>query len=54
MKKDYQMTTVYNYLELLDNDLNEKEKSVSMAAEKYLLKARKNNANAEILEKLLA
>lgn len=52
--KDYQMTTVYNYLKILDEDSAEKEKTVSLAAERYLLKARKNNANAQILEKLLA
>ena len=54
MKKDYQMTTVYSYLKMLDNDLTANEKAVSLAAEKYLLNARKNNANAQILEQLLA
>ena len=52
-KKDYQMTTVYNYLKLLDKEVDEQSK-VGKAAEKYLLQARKNKNNAEILEQLLA
>jgi len=52
--KDYQMTTVYNYLEMLDKGLTEKEKTVSLAAERYLQQARKNRENAKILEQMLA
>ena len=54
MKKEYQMTTVYKYLELLDKDLNQEEKKISLNAERYLLAMRKNRANADILEKLMA
>ena len=52
-KSDYQMTTVYKYLELLDNDLSAREKAVRSASEKYLINQRRNNRNAELLEKLL-
>ena len=53
-KNEYQMTTVYNYLGLLDNEQNVNDKKISALAEKYLLKSRKNNANALLLEQLLA
>lgn len=53
MKKDYQMTTVYKYIEMLDNELSPEEKKVRKSAEKYLLQNRKNNVNAIILEQML-
>ena len=53
MKENYQMTTVYKYAQLLENDLTQKEKSIKSAVEKYLSKARKANENAKILEILL-
>lgn len=54
MNNKYQMTTVYKYAQLLENDLTSKEKSVKAAVEKYLSKARKANINADLLEELLA
>ncbi len=54
MNSKYQMTTVYKYAQLLENDLPVKEKSIKTAVEKYLLKARKANSNADLLEELLA
>ncbi len=53
MKSKYQMTTVYKYAELLEQDLTQKEKSIKSAVEKYLLNARKANNNAYLLENLL-
>ena len=52
--KEYQMTTVYKYLELLDNDLTPEDKKISLNAERYLSLMRKNRTNVQILEKLLA
>jgi hypothetical protein len=54
MNNKYQMTTVYKYAQLLENDLPAKEKSIKKAVEKYLLNARKANTNADLLEELLA
>jgi hypothetical protein len=54
MNSKYQMTTVYKYAQLLENDLSTKEKSIKSAVEKYLSKARKANVNADLLEELLA
>ena len=53
-KNEYQMTTVYKYLELLDKDLKPEEKKISLNAERYLLDLRRSRKNADILEKLLA
>ena len=51
---NYEMTTVYNYVELLDNGLNEKEEKIRQAVEKHLLQTRRANTNAKVLEQLLA
>ena len=52
-KQDYEMTTVCKYVELLENDLTPNEKKVRNAAENYLLKMRRADTNAQILEMLL-
>lgn len=54
MNNAYQMTTVYKYAQLLEDDLSAKEKSIKAAVEKYLSKARKANYNADLLNELLA
>ncbi len=57
MKKDYQMTTVCKYVELLDEEMSPKSKQIKYAAEQYLAKmrqSRKANSNANLLELLLA
>lgn len=56
-KQDYQMTTVAKYVEMLDSEMNEKDKQIRLAAERYLLKMRKfdkDAQNANLLELLLA
>ena len=50
----YEMTTVKAYIDLLDNDLSDKEKSVKKSIQKFIHKARKARENANILEILLA
>lgn len=52
--KNYQLTTVNKYIELLDSDLTESEKAIKKAIDKYLYKAQKARANAKILDYLLA
>ena len=55
--KDYQMTTVCKYVELLDEEMSPKSKQIKYAAEQYLAKMRqrrKANSNANLLELLLA
>ncbi|MBP3821170.1 hypothetical protein J6G99_05945 [bacterium] len=52
-KRDYEMTTVYKYVELLENDLKPEEKKIRNAAENYLSKMRRADKNAQILELLL-
>lgn len=54
---EYQMVTVYEYMQMLDNDVkyidnnaNELKKSI----EKYLLNTRRAQTNAKLLEVLLA
>ncbi|MBR1425557.1 hypothetical protein IJ579_08345 [bacterium] len=57
MKKNYQMITVYEYLNLLDGKeikLNEEEDKIRTNVEKYLLSIRRADTNARILETLLA
>ena len=54
MNSKYQMTTVYKYAQLLENDATTKETSVKTAVEKYLAKASKANVYADLLEELLA
>lgn len=50
----YEMTTVYNYIKLLDQGLDEKESQIRSAVEKYMQKVHTANKNAELLEQLLA
>ncbi|MBO6257596.1 hypothetical protein J6N69_06130 [bacterium] len=52
--KNYQLTTVNKYIELLDNNVSSEESNIIDAVEKYLYKAKKARANAEILDFLLA
>lgn len=52
--KNYQMTTVSKYVELLDKELNKKEKIIKASIDKYLHRARKARVNADILDELLA
>ena len=52
--KNYQMTTVNKYVELLDKNLTQKEKTIKSAVERYLYRTKKARANAELLENLLA
>lgn len=51
--KNYQMTTVNSYIELLDNELTNKEKTIKASIEKYLHRTRKARSNAKLLENLL-
>ena len=52
--KNYQLTTVNKYIELLDSDLTESEKAIKKTIDKYLYKAQKKaRANAKILDYLL-
>lgn len=53
MKTKYQMTTVYKYAQLLENDSHKSDKSVKNALDRYLQKVRKANMNADLLEELL-
>ncbi len=57
MKKKYQMITVYEYLKMLDGDveyLGSNEMEIRSSVNKYLLAMRRANTNAKILESLLA
>lgn len=54
---DYQMTTVCEYVKMLDNDvkyLDNDAKEIRSNVEKYLLNIRRAQTNAKILESLLA
>jgi hypothetical protein len=56
-KKNYEMITVNEYVKLLDNDvkyLNNDANEIRANIEKYLLKIRRAQTNAKILEALLA
>ena len=55
--KDYQMITVCEYVNMLDNEvkyLDSDAKAIKANVEKYLLYMRRANTNAKILEALLA
>jgi hypothetical protein len=54
MNKDYQMTTVLKYVEILDEDLSFKEKKIRDSVLRYITRMKKSDANAVFLEKLLA
>ncbi len=54
---NYQMVTVNEYVNMLDNEvtyLDNDAKEIKASVEKYLLKARRAQTNAKILEALLA
>lgn len=54
---NYQMITVKEYVNMLDNEvtyLDTEAKQIKASLEKYLLKARRAQTNAKILETLLA
>ena len=53
-KNSYEMTTVYNYVQLLDNGLSEKEEKIKSSVEKYLFDLNRAKENALLLEQLLA
>ena len=51
------MVTVYDYMKMLDNEvkyLDKDAKEIKANVEKYLLKIRRAQTNAKILETLLA
>ena len=50
---NYEMTTVCNYVKLLDSGLSAKEEKIKAAVEKHMLLARRANTNAKVLEQLL-
>jgi len=57
MKNNYQMTTVNEYLKILDNEvkyIDNDVKQIRQNVEKYLLQARRAATNAKILEAMLA
>ena len=57
MNNNYQMITVKEYVEMLDNEvkyLDNDSNEVRVSLEKYLLAARRAATNAKILEALLA
>ena len=53
-KNNYEMTTVYNYVRLLDNGLSEKEEKLRSSVERYLYDLNRARENALLLEQLLA
>lgn len=56
MKNNYQMISVKEYVEMLDNEvtfLDSDAKELRASIEKYMLAARRATTNAKILEALL-
>ena len=53
-KNNYEMTTVYNYVQLLDNGLSKEKEEIRASVERYLFDLNKANENALLLEQLLA
>ncbi len=56
-KNNYQMVTVNEYLKMLDDEvkyLDTDGKAIRASVEKYLLRIRRAQTNAKILEALLA
>ncbi len=54
---NYEMVTVNEYVKMLDNEvkyIDTDAKEIRATVEKYLLKARRAQTNAKILEALLA
>ncbi len=57
MKKGYQMISVKEYVDMLDNEvtyLNTEAKELRASLEKHLLASRRAATNAKILETMLA
>ena len=57
MNNNYQMVTVKEYVNMLDNEvkyLDDEAVQIKASVEKYLLNARRAQTNAKILEALLA
>lgn len=56
MGKDYEMITVKNYLDELDNIkyLSASEKEITSKVEKYMLNQKRYETNEKIVEALLA
>ena len=57
MKKNYQMVTVHEYINMLDNEvkyIDSDANAIKESVNKYLIKARRAQTNAKILETLLA
>ncbi len=57
MKNNYQMATVYQYLEILQNqnkeELKTEEQKIRTSIEKFINSKNRNQRNAQILEMLL-
>jgi len=56
MRNDYEMITVLDYVNTLDNVkcLTVEEKEIEAEVEKYLLNTKRNETNSKIVEALLA
>ncbi len=54
MKKDYQMITVKEYVDSLENKSNVSNKYYEITIEKYLINMRRNETNEKIVESLLS
>ncbi len=57
MKNNYQMVTVHEYINMLDNEvkyIDSDANAIKESVNKYLIKARRAQTNAKILETLLA
>lgn len=53
MKKDYEMITVKEYVDSLENKSNVTNKYLEISVEKYLIDMRRNETNEKILEAYL-
>ena len=53
MDKEYQMVTVYQYLDLLEKKAPNIETKIKNAAGKYLHESNKASRNAIVLEKMV-
>ena len=57
MNNNYQMVTVHEYINMLDNEvkyIDSDANAIKESVNKYLIKARRAQTNAKILETLLA
>ena len=53
MKKEYEMITVKQYVEELENKSNVSNKYYEISVERYLVNMRRNETNEKIVEALL-